>query len=82
MGQYERVIRSMKKGVSQARGFIEANAYSLLDDNSHRWLVVHFDCLQNWQRWHDSEERKRLLDAMHPLLLFEETVTILQKHQK
>jgi antibiotic biosynthesis monooxygenase (ABM) superfamily enzyme len=77
---YNKVIRSMSKGVSSANGYLNAYSYTDEADENHHYLMVGFDCVQNWKNWLNSNERKELLLAIRPMLKEEEKISVLKKN--
>lgn len=74
---YDKAARATLQQAMQAHGFISGEALHNLADTDHRILIVTYRTLEDWQRWLASDERKRLMEAIQPMLQTDEKVTIL-----
>ena len=75
---YEKAARNTLQVATQAHGFISGESLKNSNDPNHRVVMATFRTIQDWQRWHSSEERKQIMEAIMPMLETEEKVTILE----
>ncbi|UTW01717.1 antibiotic biosynthesis monooxygenase [Amphritea atlantica] len=75
---YEKAARNTLQMAMQAHGFISGESLKNSNDPNHRVVMATFRTIQDWQRWHSSEERKQIMEAIMPMLETEEKVTILE----
>lgn len=62
----------------QAHGFISGEVLHNADDPNHRLLIANYRTIQDWQRWHQSEERREMMSQLAPMLETEERVTVFE----
>ncbi|GGB90059.1 hypothetical protein GCM10011352_15100 [Marinobacterium zhoushanense] len=75
---YDRLSRELLQKAMQAHGFISGEVLRNIDDPNHRLVMATFRTVSDWQRWHGSEERKEMMEALEPLFKTEERVTIFE----
>jgi heme-degrading monooxygenase HmoA len=75
---YEKAARNTLQQAMQAHGFISGESLKNSNDHNHRIVMATFRTLQDWQRWHFSEARKQIMEAIMPMLESEEKITILE----
>ncbi|PWK52916.1 antibiotic biosynthesis monooxygenase family protein [Pleionea mediterranea] len=76
--EYATVIRKAKKEAARKTGFMGGELYFDLNDNDKIVIIAAWDTLENWELWDKSEERKVLTEELAPLMLNDETITILK----
>jgi len=59
-------------------GFISGESLRDARDPNHRFVFATYRSLLDWQKWYNSEERRAQMDALRPLLLDDEKITILE----
>ncbi|WP_428034009.1 antibiotic biosynthesis monooxygenase family protein [Amphritea sp.] len=75
---YEKAARNTLQLAMQAHGFISGESLKNVNSPNHRVVMATFRTIQDWQRWHLSEERKQIMEAIMPMLEAEEKITILE----
>lgn len=75
---YEKAARNTLQQAMNAHGFISGEALHNANDANHRYVIVTYRTIQDWQRWYGSAERKEMMEAIHPMLDRDEKITILQ----
>lgn len=75
---YDKAARATLQQAMSAHGFISGEALHNADDPNHRVVIVTYRTIQDWQRWHSSDERKEMMEAITPMLMSDEKVTILE----
>ena len=74
---YEQAARNTLQQAMAAHGFISGEALHDANNPNHRYVIVTYRTIQDWQRWHGSAERKEMMEAINPMLESEEKITIL-----
>ncbi|MBE9399670.1 antibiotic biosynthesis monooxygenase [Pontibacterium sp. N1Y112] len=75
---YEKAARNTLQQAMNAHGFISGEALHNANDINHRYVIVNYRTIQDWQRWYGSAERKEMMEAIHPMLDRDEKITILE----
>lgn len=75
---YEEAARNTLQQAMSAHGFISGEALYDTTNPSHRYVIVTYRTIQDWQRWYRSSERQEMMAAIHPMLETEEKITILE----
>ena len=75
---YEKAARNTLQTAMQAHGFISGESLKSAYDPNHRVVMATFRNIADWQRWHSSQERKEIMEAITPMLETEEKITILE----
>ena len=76
---YESAIANLLGVMANAGGYLSGE--SLVDmHRPNRYIVVtRWTDEAAWNRWHGSNERQQMLDAIRPFLLNEEKLTVLRR---
>lgn len=75
---YEKAARNTLQLAMQAHGFISGESLKDCNNHNHRVVMATFRTIQDWQRWHLSEERKQIMEAIMPMLQSDEKITVLE----
>lgn len=75
---YEEAARNTLQQAMNAHGFISGEALHNANDANHRYVIVTYRTIQDWQHWYSSNERKEMMEAIHPMLETDEKITILE----
>lgn len=77
-GPYELVSKKTLQTAISASGFISGESLKDCYNPNKRIILSSWRSVQDWQRWHASEERKEMMLEMSPILETEEKITILE----
>jgi len=75
---YEQLAREILQNAVQAPGFVSGETLRNGADANHRFLLSSWRSEADWQRWHQSPERREMMLQMQPMLDREEKITILE----
>lgn len=75
---YEDVAKNTLQKAVRAPGFISGESLKDMANPRHRVLLCNWRSLAEWSQWHDSAERKEMMDQMNLMLEKEEKITILE----
>ncbi len=76
--QYEKRALQANQVVFNATGFISSEALINTRDPNHRYVVVNFDNIHNWNQWHKSDKRKEAVAEMMQMLEEPEKISVLE----
>ncbi|MCP5160537.1 MAG: antibiotic biosynthesis monooxygenase [Hahellaceae bacterium] len=77
-GPYEEVSRRTLQQAVSAPGFISGESLKDFHNENTRVILSNWRSIQDWQRWHASDERKEMMAEMSPILETEEKITVLE----
>lgn len=75
---YEDTAMEILQKSVRAPGFISGESMQDLRNPRHRFVLCKWRSEADWQNWHDSEERKALMDKLNLMLEHEEKITLLE----
>lgn len=75
---YEATIKSMLRTMLEAPGYVSGVNYKDAKNANHRVIITNWQSEEAWYQWSHSEDRKKLIDAIKPILEQEEKITLLQ----
>lgn len=75
---YEQQLRNALQQSYVVHGFISGEAFTDIKDEHHRFLLCKWRSIQDWNRWCHSDERAALMNTIRPILVREETVSVLE----
>jgi heme-degrading monooxygenase HmoA len=73
---YKETISQAKKAASHTDGYISGEILVDSADNHHILVLSTWESQDSWSSWANSEERNKVLEAISPLLVSEEAVSI------
>jgi heme-degrading monooxygenase HmoA len=74
---YDAAIKDTLRAILEAPGYISgANFKDAFNDN-HRVIITNWTNLSAWQKWQNSEERRKVIAAIQPILTTTEKITVL-----
>ena len=74
----EKAARNTLQQAMSAHGFISGEALHDATNPSHRYVIVTYRTIQDWQRWYSSSERQEMMAAINPMLATDEKITVLE----
>lgn len=75
---YEEAARRVIQQAVQSPGFISGESFRDLERPDRRVVMVTWQNRHSWERWEHSAERKQSIDAFRPMLMEDETITLLE----
>lgn len=78
LDDYHTLIRQAKNKASNSPGFLTGEIFNVKDNPNHVIVMSCWDSFDTWEIWAESEQRLDLLDAIRPLLVSDEKVTVLE----
>lgn len=75
---YENAARSTLQQAMNAQGFISGEALHDVSEPNHRYVIVVYRSVADWQRWYGSQERKEMMNVIRPMLETDEKITVLE----
>jgi len=75
---YDKIARDTLQKAMAAHGFISGESLRNLKDPNHRVVMATYRTVQDWDRWHHSDERRAMMDVISQMLEGEEKITILE----
>ncbi|GGY84750.1 antibiotic biosynthesis monooxygenase family protein [Marinobacter zhanjiangensis] len=76
---YEERSRSILQSAVAAAGFVSGETLVDARDRNHRFTLANWRSEADWDRWYNSEERRRLLSEVKPMMDQDERITILEQ---
>ena len=74
---YDFEIRKSLKVITKAKGYITVTSYSNLDNPKIRTIITNWDSVDCWDRWHKSEMRREVNNAITLMLQQDERIKVL-----
>lgn len=75
---YLQAARDTLKAVLEAPGYISSESLIDVNDPNHNLIITNWTSIEAWNLWYTSEERKKVIAQIAPILLKEEKITITQ----
>lgn len=75
---YQQRAKSTLQTAMSSHGFISGESLQDLADSNHRIIFANYRTLQDWLRWHQSSERRDIMDQLRPMLVEDEKITIME----
>ena len=75
---YDRLARETLRDAFQASGFINGEAFSDINHPNRRIIISKWRSIQDWQRWHQSDARRDLMNKLSPVMMEPESVRIME----
>ena len=76
---YEAAIADLLGVMANAHGYVSGESSVDIQRPNHYVVITRWIDKAAWQRWYQSSERQKLLDAIRPFLLTEEKFTLLNQ---
>ena len=76
---YEAAIADLLGVMANAPGYVSGESSVDIQRPNHYVVITRWIDEAAWQRWYQSSERQKLLDAIRPFLLTEEKFTLLKQ---
>ena len=76
---YEAAIADLLGVMANAHGYVSGESSVDIQRPNHYVVITRWTDEAAWQRWYQSSERQKLLDAIRPFLLTEEKFTLLNQ---
>ncbi len=76
--QYDKKSTEALQVIFRATGFISSESLQDTREPNHRYLMINFDNIYNWNRWYKSETRRNAVAEMLQMLEEPEKITILK----
>ena len=74
---YEEFSSKIIQAAVPAKGFISSKSFKDLNDTKVRYTMIQMESLADWKAWYQSDERKKALGQIQPLLREPEDISIL-----
>lgn len=75
---YEEEAKNFLQAAIKTPGFISGETYQNAEDPNHRFLISSWSTIANWKLWQASSERRKMMEALYPMMDREEKITILE----
>ena len=75
---YEERSRRVLQSAVSAPGFVSGETLVDSNDPNHRFTLANWRTEADWQRWHQSDERKALMAELVPMMDRDEVITVLK----
>ncbi|MCV6623986.1 antibiotic biosynthesis monooxygenase [uncultured Pseudoteredinibacter sp.] len=75
---YEAMARSTLQGAYQAVGFINGETFYDMNNPRHHYVLSKWRTLSDWQRWFQSDERRKMISQLGATLDGPEKITFLE----
>jgi heme-degrading monooxygenase HmoA len=73
---YVDAIRTTLKAVLEAPGYISSQSLTDIHRPNHRLIVTNWTSVEAWEKWQSSQERKKALADITPILHDGEKITV------
>jgi heme-degrading monooxygenase HmoA len=74
---YDAAIKDTLRAILEAPGYKSGANYKDASDGNHRVIITNWGSLAAWKKWQNSEERRRVIAAIQPILANSEKITVL-----
>lgn len=74
---YDAAIKDTLRAILEAPGYMSGANYKDAGDENHRVIITNWRSLAAWQKWQGSEERRRVIASIQPILVTPEKITVL-----
>ncbi len=76
---YEKAVADLLTVMTRARGYISGESLIDVRHTNHYVVVARWSNVGSWDSWFQSEDRKKVVEAIAPFLQIEEKFTVLQQ---
>ncbi len=76
--EYEKRAMTINKMLFSEIGFISTEALLNNHDANHRYIIVTFDNIHNWQQWYKSDKRRKAVAEIMQMLEEQEKIVVLE----
>lgn len=74
---YDAAIKDTLRAILEAPGYISGANFKDASDDNHRVIITNWSNLTAWQKWQGSEERRKVIAAIKPILVTSEKILVL-----
>lgn len=74
---YDAAIKDTLRAILEAPGYMSGANFKDAKDSNHRVIITNWKNLAAWQNWQHSEERRKVISAIQPILMTDEKITVL-----
>ncbi len=78
VAEYEKRALHLHQLVLHVPGFVSSEAYFDVKNRNDRYVMVSFNSVHSWNRWHKSDARREASTEMMQMLEEPEKITILE----
>ena len=75
---YDSTVRRVIRSVNAAPGCIGGESLKETHNRHRRIIWSKWDTVEDWEHWYASEERRRVLSEIRPLLVGSERIIVLE----
>lgn len=75
---YEAMARTTLQGAYKATGFINGETFFDMNNPRHHYVLSKWRTLSDWQRWYQSDERRKMIGQLSSALDGPEKITFLE----
>jgi heme-degrading monooxygenase HmoA len=76
--EYQATMRRLKQRASHRDGYLSGEMLEKTDDPLSSMIISSWECVEAWEIWASSEQRKQAMKQIAPMLETEETVKLYQ----
>lgn len=74
---YDAAIKDTLRAILEAPGYISGANFKDAHNDNHRVIITNWTNLVAWQQWQGSDERRKVIAAIQPILTTSEKITVL-----
>jgi len=74
---YDKAIKDTLRAILEAPGYISGANFKDASNDKHRVIITNWTNLIAWQKWQASDERRKVIAAIQPILTTAEKITVL-----
>ena len=74
---YDAAIKDTLRAILEAPGYMSGANFKDAVDENHRVIITNWISLVAWQKWQGSEERRKVIASIQPILISPEKITVL-----
>jgi heme-degrading monooxygenase HmoA len=74
---YDAAIKDTLRAILEAQGYMSGANFKDVRDDNHRVIITNWRSLSDWQTWQGSDERRKVIAAIQPILTTPEKITVL-----
>ncbi|NQZ32837.1 MAG: antibiotic biosynthesis monooxygenase [Oceanospirillaceae bacterium] len=75
---FDKMSQQVLSEATVQQGFVSGSSFHNSYDENHRVVIAKYDSIQDWQRWHSSDERQQIMANLLPMLQSDEKITVLE----
>ncbi|MFT4907006.1 MAG: heme-degrading monooxygenase HmoA [Oleispira sp.] len=74
---YDAAIKDTLRAILEAPGYMSGANFKDASDENHRVIITNWRSLSAWKQWQGSEERRKVIAVIQPILVTPEKITVL-----